>query len=195
MAQASMLPRSNRAPLRRVDLASPSVTVERRNDGTIVLRSPRALPPHPQKLTERLVHWASAASDRIFLAQRDNAGGWRSLTYAQTLAAVRSVAAALLQRGLSPERPVAILSGNDIEHALLGLAAMHVGIPYAPISVPYSLLSQDFGKLKSIIRTLTPGMVFAANGSVFARAVAAAVPFDAEVVVTLDPPTERSSTR
>ncbi len=135
-----MLPRSNRAPLRRVDLASPSVTVERRNDGTIVLRSPRALPPHPQKLTERLVHWASAASDRIFLAQRDNAGGWRSLTYAQTLAAVRSVAAALLQRGLSPERPIAILSGNDIEHALLGLAAMHVGIPYAPISVPYSLL-------------------------------------------------------
>src|SRR5579885_2401661 len=155
MAQASMLPRSNRAPLRRVDLASPSVTVERRNDGTIVLRSPRALPPHPQKLTERLVHWASAASDRIFLAQRDNAGGWRSLTYAQTLAAVRSVAAALLQRGLSPERPIAILSGNDIEHALLGLAAMHVGIPYAPISVPYSLLSQDFGKLRTIVDALT----------------------------------------
>ena len=71
---------------------------------------------------------------------------------------------ALLQRNLSPERPIAILSGNDIEHALLGLAAMHVGIPYAPISVPYSLLSQDFGKLKTIIATLTPGFVFAANG-------------------------------
>src|SRR5579871_4484366 len=194
MAQASMLPRSNRAPLRRVDLASPSVTVERRNDGTIVLRSPRALPPHPQKLTERLVHWASAASDRIFLAQRDNAGGWRSLTYAQTLAAVRSVAAALLTRDLSPERPIAILSGNDIEHALLGLAAMHVGIPYAPISVPYSLLSQDFQKLKSIIGILTPGLVFAANGAAFARAIAAAVPRDVEIVVTANPPPDRPAT-
>jgi feruloyl-CoA synthase len=189
-----MLPRSNRAPLRRVDLASPSVTVERRNDGTIVLRSPRALPPHPQKLTERLVHWASAASDRIFLAQRDNAGGWRSLTYAQTLAAVRSVAAALLQRGLSPERPIAILSGNDIEHALLGLAAMHVGIPYAPISVPYSLLSQDFGKLRTIVDALTPGLVFAADGAAFARAIAATVPAGIEIVVTTNPLADRPTT-
>ncbi len=69
-----------------------------------------------------------------------------------TLTAVHAIAAALLERGLSPDRPVAILSGNDIEHALLGLAAMHVGIPYSPISVPYSLLSQDFGKLKAIMR-------------------------------------------
>ena len=67
----------------------------------------------------------------------------------QTFAAVRAIAAALLERDLSPDRPIAILSGNDIEHALLGLAAMHVGIPYAPISVPYSLLSQDFGKLQA----------------------------------------------
>ena len=113
------------------------------------------------------MHWAEAAPERIFIAQRDAAGGWRTLTYAQTLAAVRAIAAALLERDLSPERPIAILSGNDIEHALLALAAMHVGIPYAPISVPYSLLSQDFGKLKAIINILTPGLVFAANGTRF----------------------------
>ena len=179
---------ASRPPLRPVQLGAPDVLVERRSDGTILLRSPHALRPFAKNLTERLVHWAKAAPERVFLAQRDAAGAWRTLTYAQTLAAVRAVAAALLERDLSPERPIAILSGNDIEHALLGLGAMHVGIPYAPISVPYSLMSQDFGKLKSIIDILTPGLVFAANGTAFTRAIAAAVPPGVEVVVTLNPP-------
>ena len=107
---------------------------------------------------------------------------------------MKAIAASLLQRNLSPERPLAILSGNDIEHALLGLAAMHVGIPYAPISVPYSLLSADFGKLKAIMQLLSPGLVFAANGTAFARAIAAAVPATAEVVVTAAPPPGRDTT-
>ena len=189
----TMTPQS-RPPLRQVLLGPPDVVTEHRGDGAILLRSPHKLPPHPQKLTERLVHWASAAPDRTFIAQRDAEGSWRTLTYAQTLAAVRAIAQALLQRNLSPERPIAILSGNDIEHALLGLAAMHIGIPYAPISVPYSLLSQDFGKLKTIIATLTPGLVFAANGTAFARAIAAAVPDGVEVVVTANPPGDRPAT-
>ena len=180
-----------RAPLRPVKLGPPDVLVERRKDGAILMRSPHPLPAYPKNLTERLVHWAKAAPDRVFLAQRDTAGAWRTLTYAQTLTAVRAIAASLLQRDLSPERPIAILSGNDIEHALLGLAAMHVGIPYAPISVPYSLLSQDFGKLRTIIDVLTPGLVFAANGEAFARAIAATVPAGAEIVVTANPPPER----
>jgi feruloyl-CoA synthase len=181
-------------PLRPVRLGAPDVLVERRGDGSILMRSPHPLPPFPQKLTERLVHWAKAAPERVFLAQRDGAGAWRTLTYAQTLVAVRAIAAALLERDLTTERPIAILSGNDIEHALLGLAAMHVGIPYAPISVPYSLLSQDFGKLKTIIEILSPGLVFAANGTAFARAIAAAVPRDVEVVVTASPDPERKAT-
>jgi feruloyl-CoA synthase len=139
-APAKSRPTPNRPPLRPAKLGPADVVVERRADGAILMRSPHPLPRHPQKLTERLTHWAAAAPDRVFLAQRDaqksTGSGWRTLTYAQTFAAVRSVAAALLQRDLSAERPVAILSGNDIEHALLGLAAMHVGIPYAPISVP-----------------------------------------------------------
>jgi feruloyl-CoA synthase len=185
---------ASRPPLRPVRLGPPDVVVERRSDGAILLRSPHALRPFAKTLTERLVHWAKAAPERVFLAQRDATGAWRTLTYAQTLAAVRAVAAALLERDLSPERPIAILSGNDIEHALLGLAAMHVGIPYAPISVPYSLMSQDFGKLKSIIDILTPGLVFAANGTAFTRAIAAAVPHDVEVVVTANAPGDRSAT-
>jgi feruloyl-CoA synthase len=188
----------NRPPLRPVKLGPPDVAVERRGDGAILMRSPHPLPPHPPKLTERLTYWAQTAPDRVFLAQRGAQGttnvGWRTMTYAQTLAAVNAIAASLLRRNLSPERPLAILSGNDIEHALLGLAAMHVGIPYAPISVPYSLLSADFGKLKAIMQLLSPGLVFAANGAAFARAIAAAVPASAEVVVTAEPPPGRAAT-
>ena len=182
------------APLRAVKLGPADVVVERRSDGTIVMRSPHVLPAYPRMLTERLVHWAKIAPDRIFLAQRDAAGAWRSMSYAQTLAAVRALGAALLARGLNAERPVAILSGNDIEHALIAVAAMHVGIPYAPISVPYSLLSQDFGKLKSIIEILSPGLVFANNGTAFARAIAAALPRAVEVAVTANAPADRTTT-
>ena len=184
----------SRPPLREVRLGPQDVLVERRGDGVILMRSPHPLPPYPGNITERLVHWAKAAPDRVFLAQRNAAGDWRTLTYAETFTRVRAIAAALLERDLSPERPIAILSGNDIEHALLGLAAMHVGIPYAPISVPYSLLSQDFGKLKAIIKILTPGLVFAASGTAFARAIDAAVPPGVELVVTANPPDDRQAT-
>jgi feruloyl-CoA synthase len=178
----------NHPPLRPVELGPADVLIERRSDGAILMRSPHPLPAHPQKLTERLLHWAKAAPDRVFLAERDPGGGWRMLTYAQTLVAVRAIAMALLQRDLSTDRPIAILSGNDIEHALISLAAMHVGIPYAPISVPYSLLSQDFGKLKTIMAALSPGLVFAANGTAFARAITAAAPPGAEILVAAAPP-------
>jgi feruloyl-CoA synthase len=181
-------------PLRPVRLGPASVDIERRADGAMVLRSPRALGAYPEKLTERLAHWANAAPERIFLSQRDGAAGWRSLSYREAYASVRAIAAALLERPLSPERPIAILSGNDIEHALLGLAAMHVGIPYAPISVPYSLVSRDFKKLKAIIEILTPGLLFAADGTAFAPAMAATVPADVEIVVTANPAAGRPMT-
>jgi feruloyl-CoA synthase len=181
-------------PLRPVRLGPASVDIERRADGAMVLRSPRALEAYPEKLTERLAHWANAAPERIFLSQRDGAAGWRSLSYREAYASVRAIAAALLERPLSPERPIAILSGNDIEHALLGLAAMHVGIPYAPISVPYSLVSRDFKKLKAIIEILTPGLLFAADGTAFAPAMAATVPPDVEIVVTANPTADRPTT-
>ncbi|MGB7034691.1 MAG: AMP-binding protein, partial [Xanthobacteraceae bacterium] len=181
-------------PLRPVKLGPADVLVERRGDGAILLRSPHALPPYPDKLTERLTYWAKAAPDRVFLAQRDAGGGWRTLTYADALAAVNAIAASLLKRNLSAERPIAILSGNDIEHGLLALAAMHVGIPYAPISVPYSLLSQDFGKLTAIMGLLSPGLVFAANGQAFARAIAATVPKETEIVIAANAAGDRAAT-
>jgi feruloyl-CoA synthase len=183
-----------RPPLRPANLGPARVVIERCSDGAILMRSPRPLPPHPKNLTEKLVHWGKAAPDRVFLGQRDATGAWRTLTYAETFNQVRAIATTLLARDLSSERPIAILSGNDIEHALIGLAAMHVGIPYAPISVPYSLVSRDFQKLKTIIEVLTPGLVFAANGGAFARAIAATVPADVEVVVTTEPMRDRPVT-
>src|SRR5262245_47615358 len=183
---ADMAPDTRAAlpPLRPVRLGAADVVLDSKADGTIHLRSPHALETYPEKLTQRLEHWAAAAPDRVFIAQRTAAGDWRRLTYAQTLAQVRSIAQALLERTVSPERPIAILSGNDIEHALLGLAAMYVGVPYAPISPAYALISNDFGKLRYIFDLLTPGLVFAADGAAYRRAIEAVVPPDVEVVVT-----------
>ena len=179
--------RPEAAPVRPVRLGPRDVVVERRPDGTIHLKSPHALARYPAKLTERLEYWAATAPGRVYLAQRDATGGWRKLTYAETLEKVRRIGAALLQRGLSPERPIAILSGNDIEHALIGLAAMYVGVPYAPVSPAYSLISDDFGKLRSIVELLTPGLVFTADGEAYRRAIEAVVPPDVEVVVGRNP--------
>ncbi len=186
--------RAPAAPMRPVRLGPRDVLVEHRTDGTIRLRSPHALPPYPAKLTERLEHWAAMAPGRTYLAQRNAAGGWRTITYGETLDCIRRIGAGLLARGLSAERPIVILSGNDIEHALLGLAAMYVGIPYAPISPAYALISTDFGKLKDIFTLLTPGLVFASDGAPFRPAIEAVAAPDLEVVVTRNPIAGRPGT-
>ena len=186
--------RPEAAPVRPVRLGPRDVVVERRPDGAVHLKSPHALAPYPAKLTERLEYWAATAPGRVYLAQRDPTGGWRKLTYAETLEKVRRIGAALLQRELSPERPIAILSGNDIEHALLGLAAMYVGVPYAPVSPAYSLISHDFGKLRSIVELLTPGLIFTADGEPYRRAIEAVVPPEVEVVVARNPLPGRPTT-
>jgi len=142
---------------------------------------------YADKLTERLDHWAVAAPDRVFLAERDENAEWRKITYAETRAEARNIAEALLARPLSAERPIAILSGNDIEHALLALGAMYAGIPFAPISPAYSLVSTDFGKLRHIFGLLTPGLIFAAEGGPYQRGIQAVAPADAEIVVTNTP--------
>jgi feruloyl-CoA synthase len=179
--------------LRRVRLGPTDCVFEQARDGTFTLRSPHALPPYPNNLTDRLIHWANAAPERLFMADRGVDGAWRKLTYADALAKVRSIGEALLRRNLSAERPVVVLSGNDLEHQLLGLAAMYVGIPYAPVSPAYSLISSDFGKLRYIINLLTPGLVFASDGGLFSRAITSSVPPDVECVIARKPVDQRST--
>ena len=155
-----------------MNFAPQKVEMQRRADGTILLRSPQKLGPYARCVTEWLVQWSDKAPDRTFLAERDDER-WKKLTYRETYGAVRRIAQALLDRGLGPERPVAILSDNGLDHALLALGAMHVGIPVAPVSPAYSLMSQDFGKLKYIFELVQPGLVFAADAQKFAPALAA----------------------
>jgi len=182
------------APLRAVRLGRFDAAIEQGSGGVIYIRAAQELGRYNDNLGQPLEHWAKAAPDRLFLAQRDAQGDWRKLTYAQVFSRVKQIGAALLRRGLSAEKPVVVLSGNDIEHALLGMAAMYVGIPYAPVSAAYSLMSSDFGKLRTIIDLLTPGLVFVNDGGPFARALYETVPDDIELVVTRNPLGDRKTT-
>jgi len=182
------------APLRPVRLGRLDPVIEHRATGVIHIRAAQGLGAYHHKLSQPLEHWARNAPDRLFLAQRNARGEWRKLTYAQVLSSVKRIGAALLRRGLSAEKPIVVLSGNDIEHALLGLAAIYVGIPYAPVSAAYSLMSSDFGKLRTIIDLLTPGLVFVNDGGPFARAIYETVPDAVELVVTSNPLGDRKST-
>ena len=154
-------------------LAPAKVELEKRADGSMLLRSPQKLGAYARCVTEWLVQWSDRAPERVFLAERGKGDSWRKLTYREAYGAVRRIAQALLDRNLNAERPVAILSDNSIDHALLTLGAMHVGVPVAPVSPAYSLMSKDFGKLKSIFELVKPGLVFAADPQRFAPALAA----------------------
>jgi feruloyl-CoA synthase len=180
--------------MRAVDVAAADTEVRRARNGTVYLRSRQALDAYPDRVTERLVHWAERRPHETFLAERAPSGGWRTSTYAATLAAVRSVGQALLDRRLSPERPVAILSANGIDHALLGLAAMHVGVPYVPVAPAYSLQAREFGILRQVMARVEPGLIFAADGASFERAIGAVAPPSAEIVVTSSAPEGRTAT-
>src|SRR5262245_11164702 len=152
--------------------APAKVELSKRADGTLLLRSPQKLGPYSRCVTQWLVEWSDRAPTRVFLAERKG-DAWRRISYREAYGAVRRVGEALLERGLNAERPVAILSDNSIDHALLALGAMHVGVPVAPVSPAYSLMSKDFGKLKSIFELVKPGLVFAAEPQKFAPALEA----------------------
>ncbi|HEY8040551.1 MAG TPA: feruloyl-CoA synthase [Polyangiaceae bacterium] len=168
-------------------LAPAAVHTDRRPDGSIVLRSAHALGDYPRHLSEPLRHWARQAPDRTFLAERTPGGGWRRVTYAQARDAVDRLAQSLLDRGLDASRPLMILSGNGVDHALLTMAAMQAGVPAAPISTAYSLVSRDFGKLRAIHQALDPGLVFAGEADRYARAFAALGLEPSSVVTDLGP--------
>jgi len=156
----------------RLRYAPAEVNVEKRADGATILRSPQALKPYARAVGDWLLHWYERAPDRSFIAERKG-DGWRRVSYRDALSDARRIGQALLNLGLNAERPVAILSDNGVDHALLALGAMHVGVPVAPISPAYSLMSKDFAKLKYIFELLKPGLVFASDLEKFAPALAA----------------------
>jgi feruloyl-CoA synthase len=161
--------------------------------GGFLIQPDEALRPYPKVLTDRLIHWANLFPDRICIAKRHADGEWRPLTYRQVRDSVLSIGQALLDRGLSVERPVAILSENDLEHFVLALAGQHVGVPTASLSPPYSIVSKDFGKLRHTLEVLTPGMVFVSDGARYAQAIENVVSEHVEVIATAAPPDRRAA--
>ncbi|MCB1382898.1 MAG: feruloyl-CoA synthase [Notoacmeibacter sp.] len=179
--------------VRPVLMGDLSAHVEKGADGVLYIRPDAELGAYPRSMIDRLEKWATETPDQLFLADRPDGGEWRKLTYGQVWQKVRAVAQYLIDKGLSAERPLVILSGNSIEHALMALGALTAGVPYSPVSPPYALVSQDFAKLKHVFNLLTPGMVFVQEGAPYARAFDAVMTADMDLVVTRNPIEGRAS--
>ncbi len=163
------------------------VTLKDGAPGTHYLKADQDLQAFPERLTDRLQHWAHIKPTQTLFARRvkltdGSLGDWRHVTYAEAWKTARNIAQSLINRGLNAERPVVILSENSLEHALLALGCMVAGVPFVPTSPPYSLISQDYDKLKHVLRTVTPGLVFASDAR-YAKAIAATVSSDMEIVM------------
>jgi feruloyl-CoA synthase len=155
--------------------------------GTHYLKADQALQAYPDRITDRLQKWAQTVPERTFVARRvkqadGSLGDWRHVTYQEAWTTARHIAQGLINRGLNNDKPVAILSENSIEHAMVALGCLIAGVPYVPVSPPYSLISVDYDKLKHVLNTVTPGLVFASDAR-YAKAIAAAVGQDMEVVM------------
>lgn len=159
--------------LRPVNLGRLNVETRKGDGGTIYLRSPDPLPAYARSLIDKLDEWADIAPERTVFADRGPDGEWRHLSYAEARERSRTIAQYMIDLGLSADRPVAILSGNGLEHAQLALGAMRAGVPFSAISPAYSLVAKDYAKLRHIFKLLTPGLVFAADGKPFEPALAA----------------------
>ena len=166
------------------------VQLRQGTSGVSYLRAEQPIEPHPGRITDRLLHWAATVPERTWMARRvrnpdGSTGDWHHISYAQALQAARSIGQYLLDLGLNTERSVAILSENDLEHAMIALACIYVGIPYTPVSPPYSVISTDYEKLRHVLQTVTPGRVYASDARRYGKAIAAAVGEDVRVA-TLD---------
>ncbi len=151
------------------------------NHGVLHMRSLEPLAELPQRLLDRLLHWAQIRPEQTFVAARDG-DGWRRVSYAQMLDSVRAIAQSLLRYGLSAEKPLVLLSGNDIEHLQMAFGAMYAGIPYCPVSPAYALLSQDFAKLRHVCDLLQPGLVFVSDALAYQRAIDAVLPAETPLI-------------
>jgi len=156
--------------------------VDRRADGAVLLRPTAELAPYPRRVTDMLELWAAKTPASTFVARRGPDGSWQHVSYAQALNQVRRLAGGLARLGLNAERPLLILSGNGIEHLLLGLAAMYVGVPYCPVSPAYSQASSDLSRLRYVLDLMTPGLVAAFGTGPYARAIQHAVPRETAIL-------------
>lgn len=161
------------APFKPLKQKPPKITVKRADDGTFYISSDYPLPEMKRSVPHILEERAAIHPDRNFIAERDASGEWRYMTYGEANARADAVASALLARGLDQSSPLMVLSSNSIAHAVMALGAMKAGVPVAPVSVPYSLMSSDFSKLRHVVALTRPKMIFADHGDLYAKALAA----------------------
>jgi feruloyl-CoA synthase len=157
-------------------------TCEELAGGSLVLRPTETLEAFPVRLADRLEDWALAVPERVFAARRGADDAWREITYAAMLQRARALGQALLEHGLSAQRPLVILSDNDLEHLSLIMGALWAGIPSVSVSAAYSLVSADHGRLRHILDKTTPGLVFASDAR-FGPAILATVAGDVPVAL------------
>ncbi|MAM63525.1 feruloyl-CoA synthase [Maritimibacter sp. UBA3975] len=165
------------AKLRPVKLWNADVAYEEKTDGTMYVWQREPLGPVSAKTSDWIEHWAREASDRTWITERGvGEADWRGVTYGEARGLVRAIGQALLDLGLSEDRPLVILSGNSVAHALMVVGAHYVGIPSAAIAPAYSLVSEGFEKLKGVRDQITPGAVFCEDTGAFAKALDAVFP-------------------
>jgi feruloyl-CoA synthase len=164
---------ADQAPVRPISFGPVDIACTPRPDGTLVLHSRRSLEPFDANVARMFRRASERHPERLYLAERAPDGSWAGLTYESARRQVDAVAQALIDRELCQARPVMILSGNAIEHALLMLACFTAAVPVAPVSVAYSLQSRDYAQLRHIAKLLTPGLVYAADTALFAPALGA----------------------
>ncbi len=177
----------SQAKFRPLKFGVTRVSVRDGHSGTHYLKADQDLQEFPERLSDRLRHWAHEAPERTVFARRikqtdGSLGDWRHISYQEAWSTARNIAQGLIDRGLSAERPVAILSENSLEHAILALGCMLAGVPFVPTSPPYSLISVDYDKLKHVLKTVTPALVFAQDER-YAKAITATMGDDIEVVM------------
>lgn len=169
-----------------IKLWSPDLDWKEDADGTFRIWRKDPLAPYPRHMSERIFHWASVTPDQVWMAERGADGAWVKITYGQLAEQIQCVAQGLIDLGLTPDQPIVILSGNSLKHAVLALAAQHIGIPSAAISTAYSLATDDFDKLRSVIAQLAPAMVFVQQSGPFLKALTSSVPKDVIVASGAD---------
>jgi feruloyl-CoA synthase len=151
--------------------AGPRIAMRERKDGCLLLRSADLLQDYPGTVVHSLRAWAAADPDYPLIAQRDDHGSWRACSYGAAVAAAAAIGQALLERGLTRDRPLLVLSGNSIDHLLVTVGAMTAGVPVAPVSVAYSLQSRDHARIRAITELIDPGAVFAEDANRFGPAL------------------------
>ena len=166
-----------------IKVVSHSVAIEKRDNGEQIVQCKTPLAEYARCLTDRLVHWAEETPNTVFIAQRDDTGEWERYTYAEALTKVRQLASWLLEQPVSPERPIAFLSGNSLEHLMLAMAGYYIGVPHAPISPAYSLVATDYAKLKHVVELLTPGLIVVDKLAPYEKAIKVVAGTDIPVAV------------